>query len=191
MGRSRYQEGTVKLVGKRVKSWRGGWHSYTVDGDGIEHRHNHTRTLGLKSEMTKDEARRKLREIIDREASHAGNFRPDPDVTFEWFWQNNYIQMKKGEWSEATRSAVESVVKNHVLPVFGSVKLRDLSKLALQMHLYDVAANWSESVAKKVRVYVNAALEEAVDQDYIAINPRSKTFHWQNTESQQTEPHTG
>ena len=56
MGRSRYQEGTVKLVGKKVKAWRGSWHSYTIDADGVEHRHHHTRTLGLKAEMTKDEA---------------------------------------------------------------------------------------------------------------------------------------
>ena len=56
MGRSRYQQGTIRLVGKRVKSWRGRWHSYTVDADGVEHRHNHTQTLGMKSEMTKDAA---------------------------------------------------------------------------------------------------------------------------------------
>jgi len=171
MGRSRYQQGTVRLVGKRVKCWRGRWHSYTVDADGVEQRHNHTRTLGLKSEMTKDEAKKKLRDIIDREGLQAGKTRPSPDVTFEWFWKNNYLQMKKGEWSEATRSAVESVINRHVLPAFGSVKLGDLSKLALQTHLYEVAANWSESVAKKVRVYVKAALEEAVDQDYIGKNP--------------------
>jgi len=144
MGRSRYQQGTVRLVGKRVKCWRGRWHSYTVDADGVEQRHNHTRTLGLKSEMTKDEAKKKLRDIIDREGLQAGKTRPSPDVTFEWFWKNNYLQMKKGEWSEATRSAVESVINRHVLPAFGSVKLGDLSKLALQTHLYEVAANWSE-----------------------------------------------
>lgn len=174
MGRSRYQQGTVRLVGKRVKSWRGGWHSYTVDADGVEHRHNHTRTLGPKSQMTKDDAKRKLRDIIDRETSHAAKVRPNPDVTFDWFWKNNYLQMKKGEWSEATRSSVESVMKKHVLGVFGPVKLGDLSKLALQTHLYTVAEKWSESVAKKVRVYVRAALEEAVDQDYIGKNPARK-----------------
>lgn len=174
MGRSRYQQGTVKLVGKRVKIWRGRWHSYTADADGVEHRHNHTQTLGLKSEMTKDEAKRKLRDIIDRETSQVGKIRPNQDVTFEWFWKNNYLQMKKGEWSEATRSAVESVINRHVLPVFGSAKLGDLAKLALQKHLYDVAGKWSESVAKKVRVYVKAALEEAVDQDYIGKNPARK-----------------
>ena len=82
--------------------------------------------------------------------------------------------MKKGEWSEATRSSVESVFKKHVLGEFGSVKLGALSKLSLQTHLYDVTANWSESVAKKVRVYVKAALDEAVDQDYLATNPARK-----------------
>ena len=95
MGRSRYQFGTVKLVGKRIKSWRGIWHSYTVDADGVEHRHHHSRTLGLKSGMTKDEAKRKLRDIIDRETSQAGALKPNPDVTFEWFWKNNYLELKR------------------------------------------------------------------------------------------------
>ena len=174
MGRNRYQQGTVRAVGKRVKSWRGRWHSYTVDGDGIEHRHNHTRTLGMKAEMTKDEAKRKLREIIDRETAQVLNLRPDSDVTFEWFWTNNYLAMKKGAWSEATRSAVQSVMKNHVLPAFGSIKLAELTKLRLQTHLFEIAEKWSASVAKKVRVYVNACLEEAVDQDYIRKNPARK-----------------
>jgi len=179
MGRSRYQQGTVKLVGKRVKSWRGRWHSYTVGADGVEHRHNHTRTLGLKSEMTKDEAKRKLRDIIDRESSQAGRIRPNPDVTFEWFWENNFVPLKKGQWSEAARSAVLSVFKNHVLPVIGKVKLGELNRLDLQTHLYEIAEKWSESVAKKVRVYVKAALDEAVEQDFRKrpMNPSSQLFH--------------
>ena len=174
MGRSRYQEGTVKLVGKKVKKWRGGWHSYSLGADGVEHRHHHSTTLGLKSEMTKDEAKRKLREHVDRQTAQAGNVRPNPDVTFSWFWTNNYLELKKGKWSEATRSSVESVIKQHFISVFGERKIGELKRLELQKHLYDVAAKWSESVAKKVRVYVKSALDEAVEQDYLRKNPARK-----------------
>lgn len=174
MGRSRYQEGTVRLVGRKIKTWRGSWHSYTTDADGLEHRHHHTRTLGLKSEMTKDEAKKKLREIVDRETSRLGSVRPDPHVSFEWFWYNNYLELKKGRWSEATRSAVVSVIKRHFLDVFGPVRLSELNRLDLQKHLYGICSKWSESVAKKVRVYVKAALDEAVEQDFIPKNPARK-----------------
>ena len=95
-------------------------------------------------------------------------------MTFEWFWNNNYVALKDGRWSEATRSSVVSVIKNHFLPEFGKLKLSDLSKLALQKHLYGIAARWSKSVAKKVRVYVKAALDEAVEQDYLRKNPARK-----------------
>ena len=108
--------------------------------------------------MTKDEAKRKLREHVDRQTLQAGNVKPNPDVTFSWFWTNNYLELKKGKWSEATRSAVESVIKQHFMSVFGERKIGELNRLELQKHLYDVAANWSESVAKKVRVYVKAAM---------------------------------
>ena len=46
-----------------------------------------------------------------------------------------------------------------------------LDKVDLQKHLYQLAAKESRSVVKKVRVYANAALEEAVDQDYLRKNP--------------------
>lgn len=176
---------------RKVKSWRGAWHSYSVDTDGVEHRHNHTRTLGLKSEMTTDEAKRKLRDIIDREASQAGKFRPNPEVTFEWFWKNNYVHMKKGEWSEATRSAVESVVKNHVLPALGSVKLGDISKLALQTHLYDVADQWSESVAKEGSGVRKGCAGRSRGSGPPREESGSKNSYWQDKETHQAKLHTG
>jgi integrase len=81
--------------------------------------------------------------------------------------------MEQG-WSEATRSSVVSVIKNHFISVFGERKLCDLDKVELQKYLYQLAGSESRSVVKKVRVYVNAALEEAVEQDYLRKNPTRK-----------------
>jgi hypothetical protein len=75
-----------------------------VDADGVEHRYNRTRTLGLKSEMTKDEAKRKPRDIIDRETSQSGTIRPSQDVTFEWFHDADVIRAKApGLWNAAVQ----------------------------------------------------------------------------------------
>jgi len=65
-------------------------------------------------------------------------------------------------------------MKTHFVSVFGNSKLGDLKRLDLQKHLYGIAAKWSESVAKKVKVYVKAALDEAVEQDFISKNPARK-----------------
>src|SRR5271170_246013 len=161
LGRNRSQDGWVEKVGKKAKKWRGNWTSYTIVADGTEHRHHHTRTLGLCSEMSKTVAKSKLREIISRESHN--DVRPDPDATFLWFWTHRYLPLMEQGWSEATRSSVVSVIKNHFMSVFGERKLCDLDKVELQKYLYQLAANESRSVTKKIRVYVNAALEEAVE----------------------------
>jgi integrase len=140
-----------------------------VNADGVECRHHHTRTLGLCSDMSKSEAKDKLRQIISRESHN--KVCPDSAVTFDWFWSNRFLPLMEQGWSEATRSSVVSVMKNHFASIFGSTKLCDLDKVALQKHLYQLAAKECRSVAKKVRVYVNAALEEAVEQDYLRKNP--------------------
>jgi len=172
LGRSRSQDGWVERVGKKTKKWRGNWTSYTIVDDGTEHRHHHTRTLGLCSEMSKADAKSKLREIISRETHN--DVSPDPHATFLWFWTHRYLPLMEQGWSEATRSSVVSVIKNHFISVFGERKLCDLDKVELQKYLYQLAGSESRSVVKKVRVYVNAALEEAVEQDYLRKNPTRK-----------------
>lgn len=172
LGRNRGQEGWVERVGRKTKKWRGNWTSYSVNPDGVECRHHHTRTLGVCSEMSKVDAKNKLRDIISRESHNEVS--PDPDVTVRWFWTNRYLPLMEQGWSEATRSSVVSVINNHFLSIFGERKLGDLDKVELQKHLYQLAARESRSVVKKIRVYVNAALEEAVDQDYLRKNPTRK-----------------
>jgi len=173
LGRNRSQDGWVERVGKKTKKWRGNWTSYSFNAEGLECRHHHTRTLGLCSEMSKTDAKNKLREIISRESHDVVS--PDPEVTFHWFWTNRYLPLMEQGWSEATRSTVVSVINNHFISIFGATKLSGLDKVDLQKHLYQLAAKESRSVVKKVRVYVNAALEEAVDQDYLRKNP---TRNW-------------
>lgn len=84
------------------------------------------------------------------------------------------LRLMEQGWGEATRSSVVSVINNHFIATFGERKLGDLDKVELQKHLYHLAANESRSLVKKVRVYVNAALEEAVGQDYLRKNPTRK-----------------
>src|SRR4051812_24368041 len=67
MGRDRYQEGRVVLVGQHVKKWRGHFYVYQKRPDGSEVRRHRNIALGLKSEMDRGEAKAKLREFISRE----------------------------------------------------------------------------------------------------------------------------
>ena len=67
MGRDRYQEGRIVLVGKHIKKWRGHFYIYQRLPDGSEARRFRNIYLGLKSEIDKRDARTMLRDIIARE----------------------------------------------------------------------------------------------------------------------------
>jgi len=79
MGRDRYQEGRVVLVGKRVKKWRGHFYVHEKQPDGSEIRRHRNVHLGLRAEMDKGKAKEHLRELILRGTKNPG--RASSDVT--------------------------------------------------------------------------------------------------------------
>ncbi len=168
MPKARHQKGRVEEVGKRIRQWRGHYFVYVQREGGTEVRKHKTVILGQKSKMKKFEAEQKLREIITREVG-TGGARPDDSVSFDWFWSNRYLPMKT--WRRSTRDAVLYVMKHHVLPRFGAVRLCDLRKFDLQTHINKLAESYSKSVVDKARTWIRAVLEEAVEQEFLQKNP--------------------
>ena len=127
--------------------------------------------LGLKSELRKWEAEKKLVAIIEAATKQsAGPFRPD-EPTFGWFWENRYRPMKEPRWQLLTKRTIDNVMARHVLPTFGETPLVRIEKFAMQVHLNDLAKSFSSSIVKKVRSYLGAILAEALEQDFIAKDP--------------------
>jgi integrase len=172
MSRSRHQDGWVEETGKTVKKWKGHYYVYVRDDNGRERREHRSVMLGAKSEMRKWEAQGQLRQIIEREAGISSASRPSDRVTLEWFWQNRFEPIQT--WRKSTRAVVTFVMKQHVLPRFGQIRLKDLTRFDLQAHVNEFAKSYSESLVKKVRVWLKAVLEEAVEQDYLGKNPARK-----------------
>lgn len=77
-------------------------------------------------------------------------------------------------WRDSTRSAVLFTMNQHVLPAFGDVPLAKLRRFDLQTHVNKIAANYSKSLVEKVRTWVRAVLEEAVEQEFLTKNPARK-----------------
>ena len=63
MGRDRYQEGRLVMVGKHVKKWRGHFYVYEKQADGSEKRRFRNILLASSPRWTKAQAKQKLREI--------------------------------------------------------------------------------------------------------------------------------
>ena len=65
-------------------------------------------------------------------------------------------------------------MQTHVLPRFGETRLCDIKKVDLQVHLDELAEDFSKSVVQKARTWTKAVLEEAVEQDYLSKNTARK-----------------
>jgi integrase len=169
MARERHQEGWLTIVGKRVKKWQGHWFVYRMV-DGKEKRVHRNRIIGLKSELRKWEAEEKLRAKVEEETGQLR--RIEGDCTFGFFWEHRYLPTRT--WEPATKSAVGSVVKRHLIPVFGPRKLTEIDKCEMQQHLNALAGSYSRSVVKKLRVQLGAVFEEAVEQEILPKNPARK-----------------
>src|SRR5262249_16883597 len=148
---------------------RGHYFVYTQTEDGRETRRHRNISLGAKSELRKWQAERKLKDLIEREG-RTTVARPDSSVTFGWFWGTRFLPLQAG-WRNSTRVGIKAIMKKHVLPAFGEMSLEKLNRFELQKHLNDLSKKFSQSLVKKVRTWVKAVLEEAVEQEYLEKNP--------------------
>jgi integrase len=172
MGRDRYQEGRLVLVGRHVKKWRGHFYVYQKQSDGSEIRRFRNVHLGLKAEMDKSEARAKLRDMI---ALETRNVAPAPvAATLRWFYENRFLPQKEQQWKVTSRPKTKRFIENYVLKRFGEMMLPELDKFTLQTYLNELAPKFSKSVLTKVRVYLSSMLDEAVELDFITKNPAAK-----------------
>lgn len=172
MGRDRYQEGSLVIVGKRVKKWRGHFYVYEKQADGSDKRRFRNVLLGLKSEIDKGQAKQKLRDLIARETR---NVAPAPAaVTLRWFYENRFLPQKEEQWKVTSRPKTKRFIENYLLKRFGDFFLADLDKFTLQTYLNELAPNFSKSVLAKTRVYFNSILGEAVELELLPKNPAAK-----------------
>lgn len=173
MGRDRHQKGWVEEIGKRKKKWKGHYYVYALQPDGSEKRLHRTPVLGLKSEMKKWEAEKKLQAIIDKETG-TDNVQCTDQRTFEWFWHHRYRPLKEPTWKRSSAPKMVWFIENYVVAPFKEVSLGALNRFDIQNHLNRLAEKFSRSVVVNFRTYIKAILDEALEQEFIGKNPARK-----------------
>jgi len=173
MARDRYQRGRVVEAGKRVKKWKGYYYVYLRNPDGSEVRAHRGVTLGLKSEMKKWEAEKKLQEIIDK-STDVSALKPSPACTLKWFWEQRNRPLKEPTWKVSSAQRLASNIERYVIAPFADVPVTDLNRFDLQRHLNRLAEKYSRSVVVNFRTYIKAILEEAAEQQYVERNPAAR-----------------
>ena len=80
--------------------------------------------LGLKSKMTKTQAREMLaREIAKRKGwfKTNGQVMNDGSISFGWFVRNRWYPLKEGDWSTETASTKKSLIQTNLLDDLGEL----------------------------------------------------------------------
>jgi integrase len=170
MGRS-HQKGWVSPRGRK---WYGYFRRTVIDPDTNKPKTVSTPVaLGLKSEMTKFEARERLELEIKRltgQITEDGVVR-NGSVTLGWFVRNRYLPLKEADWKEETAKVKKYLIQADLTDAFEHVRLENIDKLALQAHLNRMAKTRSRDRVLQARAYMRAIFAEAVEQDFLAKDP--------------------
>ena len=129
--------------------------------------------LGLKTEMTKSQAREKLAGEITRlsgQITEDGSVK-NGAVSFGWFVHNRYLPLKEADWREETAKVKQYLIRADLVDAFEAVRLENFDKFTLQNHLNQLAKTHSKDRVLQIRSYMRAIFAEAVDQDYLSKDP--------------------
>ena len=172
MARSRHQNGSVCEMGRAVRKWVGTYYVYERQADGAEIRRCRRVRLGDRARMKKWEAEKALRKMIEAATGQAA---PAADLTLAWFWRERYWPMKHAGLKPSSREIIQLVLNRHIIPVLGPRSLPEISRYDCQMLVNGIAAaGYGASMIHKVRVYLKAVLDEAMEQGYLSSNPARK-----------------
>src|ERR1017187_5768995 len=173
MGTS-HQKGWVSVRGKK---WYGYFRRTVLDPETNQPKTTSTPiALGLKSQMTKFEAREKLVEEITRlTGQSAGDDSiKNGAVTFGWFVRNRFFPLKEARWKEETAKVKKLLIQQDLIDEFDDVPLENFDKFTLQIHINKLAKTRSKDTVLQMRAYLRDIFAEAVDQGYLAKDPARK-----------------
>lgn len=169
VARPRHQDGWLQLYrGKKRQSWVAHWYTYEYDEAGVEHRKHHSKKLGDRTDLTREEAHAELRKILVQAGQAIARPRR---VTLAWFVDNVWIPLREGTWKPLTRRVILSILDQQIKPKWGAVLLSEIQAPDAAKWLTLLAKSSSFSLVRHCRTYLRAILSDAVDQDYLGKSP--------------------
>jgi len=165
-------------VTPRGKQWYGYYRKVVTDPTTNEQKSVRVPVgLGLKSKMTKTEARQALEREITKQLGQPGSptrIMNDGSVTFGWFVTNRFIPLKEAVWKPETAETKKLLIQLDLVDPLGEVPLANFDKFSLQLHLNKLATTCSKDRVLQMRAYLRDIFAEAVDQDFLVKDPARK-----------------
>jgi integrase len=167
-----YQKGWVRLRGKK---WYGYFRRTELDPATDQPKPAVAQViLGWKSEMSKSQAREKLEGEITRlgkQPLNGDRSMINGAVTLGWFVTHRYLPLKEADWRAETAKVKKHLIQADLVDEVGEVRLENIDKFALQIHLNKLAKTRSKDRVLQIRAYMKAIFAEAVDLVFLPKDP--------------------
>ena len=168
MARRRYQFGCLFVRGKRRKVWIARWREDVIYPNGTLGRVMRSEVLGPVSELPKREAHKLLETRL--RPINQGVQKASSSLTLWEFALENWEPAILPTLKHTTQRDYRSLLRRHLLPEFGKVRLRDLQRCDVQLFLSRKGQQLSTSVVHHLRVLLSRILGEAVVWGHLGEN---------------------
>lgn len=169
MRRSKWQDGSVKMRGKRRKVWFARYRINVMQPDGTIERQQVGRVIGTVAELpTKRAAEIRLREII-REAECA---RPKAAITFGEFvsrWERDVLLTPN--FKPSTQKGYRGILRLYLLPRFKDEILGNITTPEIQALVATVSKRLSPESTKRVWDLLSGLFRVAIEWKWVGENP--------------------
>jgi integrase len=173
MARRRYQKGSLRKRGKRTPLWELQWWEDYIRENGSIGRRRQSAVLGLVSDLTQRQAR-KLAEDRLRPINQE-LLLPQSTLEFGDFVERYFVPLFFPTLKHSTQKRYRQTLTTHLLPAFGSYRLRDIGTVDLQrfvLQKMEGGLGWES--ANHLRNLVSKVFERAKQWNcHSGVNPAS------------------
>src|SRR5436309_832616 len=163
LSRRRCQNCLARMRGRKTMYWEGVYYEYVTGLNGETARERRFVFLGYSSELpNKRAAERKLGEMLT--GINSLDYKPRSVVTLQEFLDSVYTETVLKHKKPSTRRDIQTGLRKHILPKFGSRQMTQISKLDLQRHFTGLIESRTLSwyTARKIGNYLSGVYSRAI-----------------------------
>jgi integrase len=171
----RFQQGSLFKRGSHTKVWVARWWEEVLGTEGKTERIRRSEILGTVASLpTRREARQVLSDRL--RLINSGDYRPPSTWTLKRFVQERWLPEVLPTLKYSTKLHYEHMVNKHLVPEFGDLQLRLITRESVQSFLTEkLRTGLSWKTVKHIRTTFGTILKAAEADDLLSDNPVLKT----------------
>lgn len=173
VARPRWQNGWIFERGKKNRVWVGRFREDAIAQDGTRIRRQRSVVLGLVSEFGRREARRRLNDRLT--AINQGRHRPELMADFEHYVVGRWEPVIYPLLRFSTSRNYKHLVRRHLLPFFGKMRLSEIGAAEVQMFLAQKSKAYAPKTVLSLRNLLSKIFGTAQKWGYLQVNPAHGT----------------